>query len=70
MLLLDYARSLGVAMGSLHVGRHVGWTTDEAKADKLREAGANLAHYVSQDPRYSGWEVSFAEGREVTTDAG
>jgi len=68
-LLLDYAREHGVAMGSVHHGRHVGWTTNTDAADALRERGANLSYYTSTDPKFNGWEVSFAQGREVLDDA-
>ena len=64
-LLLDYVRGLGVACGSIHQGRHVGWTTDEAKADAARAAGASLAAYTSREPSASGWEVSFLKGSVI-----
>lgn len=67
-LLIDYAHEVGVAMGSLAQGRHVGWTTDREKAMALREAGAELHGYSSSDPKFTGWEVTFAVGRERRTD--
>ncbi len=41
--------------------RHVGWTTDQAKADAAQAAGARCSRYISDDPRFSGWEVSVNE---------
>lgn len=41
--------------------RWFGWTTDEAKANAAREAGAVVTTYRSTDDRYSGWEVSVTE---------
>lgn len=43
---------------------HVGWTTDQAKADAAREAGATVSAYRASDPAYNGWEVSVTEIRE------
>ena len=40
---------------------HVGWTTDETKADAAREAGATVTAYRAHDPAFSGWEVSVHE---------
>lgn len=43
MLLLDYARNdVGLRMGGLHGGRHIGYTTDEEKANAMRDAGASV----------------------------
>ena len=64
-LLIDYARDvIGLPMRGMHHGRHVGWTTDRVKAERAREAGANISYYESNDPRFCGWEVSFAADRE------
>lgn len=52
-------------MRALHRGYHVGWTTDRAKGDAARDLGATVNWYQSRDPRFSGYEVSFAQGREV-----
>ena len=41
--------------------RYVGWTTDQAKADAAREAGATVTSYRASDPMFSGWEVSVTE---------
>lgn len=63
-LLLDYARSIGAQMGSLHAGRHIGWTTDEQKAELLRARGARVMPGCnSVGPR--GWELSFEVGAEA-----
>lgn len=40
---------------------HVGWTTDEAKADRARELGATVTTFRAHDPEFSGWEVSVHE---------
>jgi hypothetical protein len=59
--LLTYAReTVGVAMGSIHQGRHIGYTTDDAKATKLREAGAHVTRVRAQTKDGpDGWEISF-----------
>lgn len=63
MQLLDFCRSQGVTMGSLHRGWHIGWTVDEAAAEACRSQGATvLAGYNSQGPR--GWEISFISDAE------
>ena len=65
MLLLKMARAEDVAMGTLHNGLHIGWTTDETKAEKLRDAGAQVtAGYNATGP--CGWEIVFAVGRQAT----
>jgi hypothetical protein len=69
MSLLDYAHSLGVAMGSRTHGRHIGWTTNADATAKLREAGARTEWVDSRDQRpearkFDGWEVSFPVGAE------
>jgi hypothetical protein len=56
--LVEQIRELGIGMGSLAFGRHVGWTTDEGKANAARELGATLREYRSADPTCTGWEVS------------
>jgi phosphoglycerate dehydrogenase-like enzyme len=49
----------GVPTGeTITVRPYVGWTTDEAKANAAREAGATIREYRSKDPQFSGWEVS------------
>lgn len=64
MKLVDYCRQQGVAMGSVHAGRHIGWTTDIEKANVCRDAGANIVEgYNSVGP--NGWELSFAVGRNA-----
>lgn len=40
---------------------HIGYTTDEAKADAARELGATVTRCPAGDPKYSGWEVSTYE---------
>lgn len=88
MLLWDYSRSLGLAMGSIGQPStglpHVGWTTDRALAEKLREAGAHVVSgYGADDTNQGipagkypkskdtpmGWEVSFRQGAEAVLDA-
>jgi len=50
------ARELGVAMGLVYAGRIIGWTTDAAKADALRENGLTVTEcYNATGPR--GWEI-------------
>ena len=44
-----------------HSQRWVGWTTDEALAEKAREAGAVVSFYRATDPRFNGWEVTITE---------
>ena len=44
-----------------HSQRWFGWTTDEAKAERAREAGATVTTYRASDPRYSGWEIAVTE---------
>lgn len=64
--LLDFARARGVAMGSVHQGQHLGFTTDEARAERIRLAGGRVQGcYNITGPR--GWEVSFARGAAVAT---
>lgn len=46
---------------SYEMQQHVGWTTDQAKADAAREAGATVTEYRAHDPALSGWEVSVTE---------
>jgi len=41
--------------------RWYGWTTDKAKADAARDAGATVTAVSSPDPRCSGWEVAVTE---------
>jgi len=41
-LLIDFARELGLPMRGLHMDRHVGWTTDQAKAQTM--AGTVFEH--------------------------
>lgn len=66
MLLIDYARSLGMSMGGLHNGRHCGMTSDPEKAQKLRDAGASVVDctYASDDP-LPQWTLEFAVGSEA-----
>lgn len=64
MNLVDYCRDHGVAMGSVFVGKHIGFTTDIDKVNVCREAGANVSDcYNATGPR--GWEIHFAVRREV-----
>jgi hypothetical protein len=55
--LLQAARREGLTMGSVHGDRHIGWTTDELKAEACREHGLTvLAGYNVTGP--CGWEIS------------
>jgi hypothetical protein len=71
--LLSDLRGAGLAMGTRyaptaftdpdtkedHVSQlHVGYTTDEAKAEKAREAGATVTSCRATDRRFSGWGVT------------
>ena len=65
--LLTYAReTVGLRIGGLYAGRHIGYTTDAGKAAAMRDAGAIT---VTVTPRTSdgptGYEVSFAIGSPV-----
>lgn len=46
--------------------RFVGWTTDPAKAEAAREAGAHVEPYRSFSDGYSGWDIT----ARVTVDNG
>jgi len=37
---------------------HIGWTTDERKANAARDLGATITRYMAHDPAASGWEIS------------
>jgi hypothetical protein len=37
---------------------HIGWTTDEAKANMARALGATVTAHSAGEPGFSGWEVS------------
>ncbi len=63
MLLLDYAReTVGLPMRGLHLGAHIGWTTNEEKAEKMALAGARRQRI------HNGWDISFAVDAEVEED--
>ena len=59
--LLTYAReTVGLRIGGMHGGRHIGYTTDAVKAAAMRDAGALVAMvkaHTSDGP--TGYEVSF-----------
>ena len=69
---LDYARNeVGVRMGSLHGGRHIGWTTDADKADRLRAAGAVVTTVAPMSSGgTTGYEVSFSPESTVQAREG
>jgi hypothetical protein len=46
---------------TITVQTFIGWTTDEAKAEAARDAGATLRPYKSFSPECSGWDVSVTE---------
>lgn len=54
---IDYARSLGIAMGSIQSRRVIGWTTNQQAADAMRDReGVTVSDgYNSIGPK--GWEV-------------
>jgi hypothetical protein len=57
---LKELRALGIAMGSKHAGRLIGFTTDEEAAQKARDLGARVdGCYNATGPR--GWEVLIPE---------
>lgn len=42
-----------------HVSQlHVGYTADEAKAEKARDIGATVTSCRARDPHLSGWEIT------------
>lgn len=42
-----------------HVSQlHLGWTTDQEKANKAREMGAIVTSCKPDEPGFSGWEIS------------
>jgi hypothetical protein len=41
--------------------RWYGYTTDRAKADAARDAGATVTSCPSSDQRFHGWEVTVTE---------
>ena len=56
--LVERLRAAGLPMGSRYAnGYLVGWTTDDAKAEAAREAGARVVPCPSRDPRFSGHEI-------------
>lgn len=73
--MIDYARNTaGLPMRGLHGGHHIGYTTDAAKAEKMRDVGASVTrcHGTDQDSfgtvppaTFASWEISFAVGREI-----
>ena len=72
--LVEQLRATGLTMGGSYPARpwvdpeneeitgtqklHIGWTTDQAKADAARDLGATVTSVRAHDPRFSGWEVS------------
>lgn len=65
-LLLEAVRTEGVAMGSLYVGKHMGFTTDERLVARCRDLGATISPcYNATGPR--GWEISFVVGSPIAT---
>lgn len=74
MLLIDYARNeVGLPMKGIHQSSHCGWTTDRAKADLMRSAGARVQSAPSLDQRpearrFDGWDISFPIGSETVKD--
>lgn len=48
--------------------RWIGWTTDEAKAEAARQAGAVVTYYRASEPAYCGWETTLTEVHESDRD--
>ena len=65
--LLTFAReTVGLRIGGMHGGQHVGYTTDAAKASAMRNAGARVVTVTSQTADGpTGYEVSFTRGAPV-----
>lgn len=66
MTLVEQLRAQGLAMGTEYpsmggIRTVIGWTTDEAKAEAARKAGATLCRYESSDPECNGWEIVVRE---------
>jgi hypothetical protein len=65
-LLIDHLRALGLPCRGRMGGLVITWTTDEAKADAAREAGATVAT-VTNAGRLLGYEVSFPADAVLAT---
>jgi len=67
MLMIDYARNVvGMPTRGLHMGKHVGWTTDKEKHDLMVSVGADCRIVDAESGRVIGYEVSFSPGAEVS----
>jgi hypothetical protein len=69
-LMVEFARELGLPMGSVLHGSHFGWTTDREKAETMKGRGASVEWVPSHDPRpearrFDGWEIHFPIGAEL-----
>ena len=68
MSLLEYARSLGVTMGSKSQGMAVGYTTNEDAAERIQAAGGRITFcYDGEEPTSKpirGWEVVISPSAE------
>lgn len=65
MLLVDFARDeIGLQMGSRIGGLHIGWTTDQAKAEAFVTGGGRMTTITAQSGRLIGYEVSCLVGTE------
>lgn len=75
MLLVDFARELGLPMNGLAIGNHYGWTTDEAKAKTMEGAGARIEFVPAargrwqddQTTKFDGWQIVVPVGAEVAS---
>jgi hypothetical protein len=62
-LLLELARELGLPMGGMVGGKHVGYTTNRAAAEELYRNGATVASLPAAGaPNGEGFDVSFRRG--------
>lgn len=82
-LLTVLREQVGLAMGSLHGHRHIGHTTDQAKADAACEAGATVracgnngngppsdGEAVTPKATFPAWEVSIPVGHPEWAELG
>jgi len=61
---VEQLRAIGLEMRGVHMGYHLGWTTDETQAEAARALGATVTRCSSPRPDASGWEI--ATSRKAT----
>lgn len=44
---------------------YIGFTNEQALADRARELGATVTHYPGSEPRFEGWEISVNVGPDA-----